>query len=316
MTRLINIIRHNLLKKIIALIAAFFMWVFVMDDQDPAINGSYTVPLTISNVPYGFSAICDVKNVSLETRAPRSKFVRYDANAFHVYANLEGAEEGDHQIYLQAVMPQGFELIETRPITAKVRLEPMTEQQMPIELITKGDVAQDSVIIAVNKSMEFVTVIGPKSSVDKIAKVCGTVNLSSNASSFDVQVPLNAVDKENNVIPRVHVVPSVITISFDIENGLKKRIVPIVPELSVADGWELKKISVEPVQMEISGAESVINSIVTLKTEPFTVQTGQRLFKGTLKLVVPEGVNVPEDKVTISAEVIRKPVMRDQSANN
>lgn len=313
MTRLINIIRHNLLKKIIALIAAFFMWVFVMEDQDPAINGSYTVPLTMSNVPYEFSALCDVKNISLETRAPRSKFVKYEANAFRVYANLEGAGEGDHQIPLQVVMPPGFELIGTRPTTVKVKLDPMIERQMPIELITKGEVAQDSVIIAVNKSMEFVTVVGPKSSVEQAVKVYGTVNLSSNASSFDVQVPLNALDEEDNVIPRVHVVPSVITVSFDIESGLKKRIVPVVPELSVADGWELRKISVEPLQMEISGAESVINSIVTLKTEPFTVQTGQRLFKGKLKMIVPEGVNVPEEEVTVSAEVIRKPVMRDQS---
>ena len=104
----------------------------------------------------------------------------------------------------------------------------------------------------------------------------------------------------------MRVVPSVITISFDIESGLKKRIVPIVPELSVADGWELSKITVEPAQMEITGAESVINSIVTLKTIPFTVQTGQRIFKSTLRLIVPEGVNVPENEVTVSAEVIRK----------
>ena len=63
--------------------------------------------------------------------------------------------------------------------------------------------------------------------------------------------------------------------------------------------------------MEITGVESVINPIVTLRTVPFTVQTGQRVFKGTLKLDVPEGVTVPNDEVTVTASVIRKPVMRD-----
>lgn len=315
MTRILDIFRRNVLKKLIALTAAFIMWVFVMDSQDPAINGSYTVPLTLSNVPYEFLAVCDLKNVLLEVRAPRSKFVMYNADSFRVYANLDGLEEGDHQVSPQVVMPKGFELIEARPSTIQVRLDPMTEQQMPAEVIIKGDVAPDAFIISTKKSMEFATIVGPKSFVEQVNKVYGTVNLSGNASSFETQVTMNAVDEKGNAVPRVRVVPSVITISFNIENGIKKRIVPIVPELSVADGWELSKTSVDPPQIEIVGAESIINSIVTLKTEAFTVQTGQRFFKSTLKLVVPEGVNVPYNEVTVSAEVIRKPVMRDQSSN-
>ena len=311
MTRIINIFRHNFLKKVIALIAAFFMWVFVMNEQDPTIDGSYTVPLTMSNVPYEFFTVCDVKTVHIETRAARSKFVKYDANAFRVYANLEGLNEGDHQVSLQVVMPQGFELIGTRPSTVKVTLDPLAERQMPVELITKGDVAQDAMIRSVRKSMEFVTIVGPKSLLNQVVKVYGTASLTNNSSSFEAQVPMNAVDENDNVISKVRVVPSVITVSFDIESGLKKRIVPIVPELSVAEGWELSKISVDPPQMEIHGTEAAINSIVTLKTEPFTVQTGQRAFKGTLKLVVPEGLNVPYNEVDVSAEVIRKPVMRE-----
>lgn len=316
MTRLINIIRHNFLKKAIALIAAFFMWVFVMDEQDPAIKGSFTVPLTMSNVPYEYLAICDVKNVLLETRASRSKFVKYDANAFRIYANLENLEEGEHQIPLQVVMPQGFELVGTRPSTVKVKLDPLTERQMTAELITKGDVAPDAVITNVSKSIDFVTIVGPKSYVEQAVNVYGTVNLTSNASSFEVQVPMNAVDESGNTIQRVRVVPSVITVSFDIESGLKKKIVPVVPELTVPEGWELNKISVDPMQVEINGAESSINLILTLKTEPFSVQTGQRFFNGKLKLVVPKGVNASAEEVNVSAEVIRKPIMRDQFTNN
>lgn len=314
MRRIINFICRNFLKKLIAFIAAFFMWVFVMDAQDPVINGPpYTVPLTISNTPYELVALCDVKTVELETRAPRSKFVKYDANAFRVYANLEGLSEGDHQISPQVVMPQGFELIRTSPATFNVKLDPLIERQMPADFLIKGEVAADAMIIDIKKSMDFVTVVGPKSLVDKAVKVYGIVKLSNNASSFETQVPMNAVDEDDNVIPLIHVVPSIITVSFDIDNGIKKRIIPIVPELSVADGWEISKVSVDPSQMEIIGAESIINSIVTLKTEAFTVQTGQRIFKGTLKLVVPEGVSVSENEVTVTAEVVRKPIMKDSN---
>ncbi|MBE8953111.1 MAG: hypothetical protein SR1Q7_08205 [Quinella sp. 1Q7] len=311
MTRILNILRHNWLQKIIALVAAFFMWIFVMEDQDPAIDGSYSVPLTMSNAPYEFIAICDEKTVTLKTRAPRSYFVRYDANAFRVYANLDGMDEGTHRIIPQVVMPQGFELLETTPAAVNVTLDPLIERQIEVELKTNGTVAQDAAIKSVDKSMDIVTLVGPKSFVEQVDKVYGTVNLSGNSSSFDMQIPMNAVDAEGNAVPRVHVVPSVITVSVDIESGLRHKIVPVIANLTTTDGWELTKITVEPAQMEITGVESVINPIVTLRTVPFTVQTGQRVFKGTLKLDVPEGVTVPNDEVTVTASVIRKPVMRD-----
>ncbi|MBR2733285.1 MAG: hypothetical protein IKD80_03425 [Selenomonadaceae bacterium] len=310
MTRILNILRHNWLQKIIALVAAFFMWIFVMEDQDPAIDGSYSVPLTMSNAPYEFIAICDEKTVTLKTRAPRSYFVRYDANAFRVYANLDGMDEGTHRIIPQVVMPQGFELLETTPAAVNVTLDPLIERQIEVELKTNGTVAQDAAIKSVDKSMDIVTLVGPKSFVEQVDKVYGTVNLSGNSSSFEMQIPMNAVDAEGNAVPRVHVVPSVITVSVDIESGLRHKIVPVIANLTTTDGWELTKVTVEPAQMEITGVESVINPIVTLRTVPFTVQTGQRVFKGTLKLDVPEGVTVPNDEVTVTASVIRKPVMR------
>lgn len=308
--QILNVFRRNLLQKLIALIAAFCMWVFVMADQDPPIDGSYTVPLTISNAPYELIPICMEKTILVETRAPRSNFVKYDANAFRVYANLEGLGEGDHNIVPQVVMPQGFELIETKPASVDVKLDSLSERQMPIELLTAGAVAQDSVVKEIRKSMDSVTVVGPKSFVDKAFRVYGTVNLSGNTSSFELQIPMRTVDDKENAVPFVRVVPSVITVSVDIESGFRKRIVPVVPELTAPDGWELTKVVVEPAQVEISGADSAVNQIFTLKTEPFTVQTGQRLFKGTLKLVVPEGVTVKSDEVIVSAEVVRRPTVR------
>lgn len=314
-TQIIDIFRRNFLKKLVALIVAFFMWVYVMAEQDPEINDSYVVPLSISNVPYEFIALCDVKNVKIKARAPRSYFAKYDANAFRIYANLEGLEEGEHTITPQVIMPQGFELLEIAPATVSVKLDPLIEQQMPIEIATSGTLAQDSAIKEIERSMDIVTVVGSKSFVERVARVIGNVNLANNSSSFEVQIPMHAIDDKGNIVERVRVVPSVITVSVDVESGLKRRIVPVVPELTVADGWELTKITVEPAQIEISGAESAVNSVVTLKTLPVSVQTGQRQFKSSLKLVVPEGVTLREYEVTVSAEVVRKAVMREQNSN-
>ena len=315
MMRIINLLRHNILEKCIALFAAFCMWIFVMADQDPQISGSYTVPLIVSNTPYNSVAICEDKTVKIDVLAPRSYFTRYDANAFRAYANVEGMSEGTHEFIPQIIMPQGFELSDIEPQTITVKLDPLVEKQFHIEVTTTGNIAPDAAIKSIGKSMDIVTLVGPKSFVEKTVKVFGTVNLAGSASSFETQIPMNAVDEKGNLIQHIHVVPSVITVSVDIESGLKRRIVPVIPALSAADGWELSKITAEPAQVEISGAESVINPIISISTVPFTVQTGQRVFSGILKLNLPEGVSAKETEVKVSASVIRKPVMRDSTDN-
>jgi len=315
MTYLIDFFRRNLPQKLLSLITALMLWFFVMEAQDPTIEGSYEISVTTSNAPYEFFVVCREKTVKIKTRAPRSYFVKYDANAFRAYANLEGVGEGDHEITPQIVMPQGFELVETAPPIVHVMIDSFAERQMPFELQTKGNISSDTAIKNMTKSMEFVTIMGPKSLVEQVVKIYGTLTFSSNTESFETQVPMKAVDKDNNPVSLVRVVPSVVTVSVNLESGVEKKIVPIVAELTTAEGWEVTKVNVEPAQIEITGAESVVNSIITIKTVPFTVQTGQRVFKDKLQLVVPEGVSVKTDEVSVSAEIVRKTVMPTLNPN-
>ncbi|MBR3747357.1 MAG: hypothetical protein IKN27_10410 [Selenomonadaceae bacterium] len=309
----ISIFAHNFIQKLLSLITAFMLWFFVMESQDPTIEGSYEVPVTISNAPYDFIAGCKEKTIHVKTVAPRSYFVKYDANAFRAYANLDGFGEGQHEITPQIIMPQGFELIKTDPSAVHVIIDSFAERQLVFELITKGNVSPDTAIKTLEKSMEIVTIMGPKTLVEQITRVYGTLTFSNNTESFEAQIPMKAVDANNNQIIGVRVVPSVVTVSVELENGIAKKIVPVVAELNVEDGWEVTKVNVEPAQIEITGAESAISSIVTIKTEPISVQTGQRIFRGKIRLDVPEGITVKENEVTVSAEIVRKTVMRDSS---
>ena len=306
---------HNFLPKTASLIAAFTLWFFVMEAQDPTIEGSYEVAVTASNASYEFLVSCQEKTVSVNTLAPRSYFVKYDANAFRAYANLENLGEGNYELAPQIIMPQGFELVNTDPPVVHVMIDSLAERQLPFELLTKGNVSSETAIKSLDKSMDIVTVMGPKSLINRVVRIYGTLTFANNTESFEAQIPMKAVDVNGNQIIGVRVVPSVVTVNVELESGVAKKIVPVVAELNAAEGWEITKVNVEPAQIEITGAESVISSIVTIKTNPITVQTGQRAFRNKIRLEVPEGISVKENEVTVSAEVVRKSVVRDLSAN-
>ena len=51
--RLQNLVRRNLAAKILCFLVALVLWGYVMNEQNPSIEGTFTVPLTITNAPDG-----------------------------------------------------------------------------------------------------------------------------------------------------------------------------------------------------------------------------------------------------------------------
>ena len=47
MSALRSLVQHNLLAKIAALIVAIVLWLYVMNDQNPSMEASYTVPVVM-----------------------------------------------------------------------------------------------------------------------------------------------------------------------------------------------------------------------------------------------------------------------------
>ena len=58
-----GLVAHNFIQKMLSLISAFMMWFFVMEAQDPTIEGSYEVALTTSNAPYEYFVTCTISKV-------------------------------------------------------------------------------------------------------------------------------------------------------------------------------------------------------------------------------------------------------------
>ena len=104
MTRLRSIVQHNLPAKIAALIVAVVLWLYVMNDQNPAIDGSYTVPVTIENAPNGYLMNAADDTVTIRVRGSRSLFVSADASDFHARVNLSDFIEGDKLYSVETVI--------------------------------------------------------------------------------------------------------------------------------------------------------------------------------------------------------------------
>ena len=94
MNRINSIFRRNLPAKIVALGVAVVLWIVVMSDQNPAIEGSFTVPVAVVNSPEGYKVTKSEDTVKIKVRGARSLFVSATADDFRAYVDLGGAEAG------------------------------------------------------------------------------------------------------------------------------------------------------------------------------------------------------------------------------
>jgi YbbR domain-containing protein len=153
-----------------------------------------------------------------------------------------------------------------------------------------------------------VTVEGPKSSVDEVARVIGYVGLSGNKEDFNISVPLTAVNSDGREVEDVRVTPKSAEASVQLARGLSKKVVEIKPVFSgeLPAGYVLDRVRIDPSKIEIAGASTILDSLTAIDTEKIPLATETKSFHKEVQLELPEGVTVTNKKVNVNIDIAEK----------
>ncbi len=308
MNRINSIFRRNLPAKIVALGVAVVLWVVVMSDQNPAIEGSFTVPVAVVNSPEGYKVTKSEDTVKIKVRGARSLFVSATADDFRAYVDLGGAEAGKQSYKVQTALPQGFELVEVQPETVEFNLDKIIQKQVRADVIVTGNSAPGTTVAKVTQASSIVTIEGPQSAVESVTRVVGYVGLSGNSTDFDLQVPLTALNADGREVHDVKVVPSVTEVTVQLARGLTKKIVTIHPVLdgSLPDDLMLSEVRTDPIKLEIAGESKVLAPLSSVDTEKIDLSKVTGSEKLTVRLNLPNGVTVTNPEISVNIVVKKK----------
>jgi len=298
-------VQHNLPIKIAALIVAVVLWLYVMNDQNPAIDGSYQVPVTIENAPEGYQLGSDTDKVTIRVRGPRSLFVSADASDFHARVNLADFVEGERAYTVETSIPYGFELVNISPDKIMINLDRMVEKTLKASLTISGTPATGYTVDKVIPEDEAVKVQGPRSLVDQVVHVAGHINLSGQSRDDVAQVTLVALNTDGREVAGVTLVPSSTAVTVKLARGLTRKVVEVQPHprSDLAPNLKLEGVTVTPARIEIAGTEDVISKISVIGTEEFSLADVRATEKREVRLQLPEGVTVTNPHVTVEIKV-------------
>ena len=301
MINLQNLFRKNLPVKILALIASIIMWGYVMNEENPSVNGRYTVPVEIVNAPEGYDVNMGVREVTLKVRAPRSLMAAAHESDFKAVIDLSGDTEGEYDEKIRTVIPQGFELLGMSDDTVHVTMEALIAHGVPVDIVVNGKASHGMELGEITPSQQYVNVYGPRHLVDSIVKASGKIKLADNNSDFTMRVKLTAVTADGENINNLAVLPGELDVTVQLVPGEGKKIVPVKPTVTgiLPEGYVLGEVTVQPNQVELAGANKTLADIKNVDTVPVSLHGITSTFDKDVELSLPEGIASTVKKVTL-----------------
>lgn len=298
---MINKLKNNSKIKIISLLSAMVLWMYVMAIVDPEETKLFeNIPVTITNknelnerdlVIYPEQDL--TTNIYVTGKLSNLKKVTKDD--INVYGQINNPLEGNNEIYLNVSTSQRVNYDFKNPVMI-VTLEKIISEDKSIKVDITGSGKNNVDNIMLQDNIDKVSISGPRSLVNKVKRVVGTVKVSGESNNFSQSIKLEPVDANGKVVEGVELEKDSVNVNIIL---LAQKTVPIILKLS--DNSESGvNYTMSQNTVTIKGKKDIVDSINNIETQPVKLS---EILPGTSKdiyLQVPSGITIETKYITIN----------------
>lgn len=297
---MINKLKYNSKIKIISLLSAMVLWMYVMAIVDPEETKLFeNIPVTITNknelnerdlVIYPEQDL--TTNIYVTGKLSNLKKVTKDD--INVYGQINNPLEGNNEIYLKVSTSQRVNYDFKNPVMI-VTLEKIISEDKSIKVDITGSRKNNVDNIMLQDNIDKVSVSGPRSLVNKVKRVVGTVKVNGELNDFSQSIKLEPVDANGKVVEGIELEKDSVNVNITL---LTQKTVPITLKLS--DNSESGvNYTMSQNTVTIKGKKDIVDSINDIETQPVKLS---EILPGTSKdiyLQVPSGITIETKYITI-----------------
>ena len=298
---MINKLKYNSKIKIISLLSAMVLWMYVMAIVDPEETKLFeNIPVTITNknelnerdlVIYPEQDL--TTNIYVTGKLSNLKKVTKDD--INVYGQINNPLEGNNEIYLKVSTSQRVNYDFKNPVMI-VTLEKIISEDKSIKVDITGSGKNNVDNIMLQDNIDKVSVSGPRSLVNKVKRVVGTVKVNGELNDFSQSIKLEPVDANGKVVEGIELEKDSVNVNI---TSLTQKTVPITLKLS--DNSESGvNYTMSQNTVTIKGKKDIVDSINDIETQPVKLS---EILPGTSKdiyLQVPSGITIETKYITIN----------------
>ena len=311
----------NLGLKIIAVIFAAFLWLIVVNLDNPVSTQTFSeIPVTIINEDIILSAgdtyqVLGEEKVSVvvsATRQVRQKLTKEDIDAT---ADIKEMDTSTGLVPIKISIPNyagKYESAEAAPRNLQIQREKSGKKVLSLTVSTGDSKVRDGYILGdMTVNPDKVTITGPESILDQIDRAVALIDVEGLAKDSEETAKLGLYDISGNPISQTRLGNNLgeggITVSVEV---LKIKSVPISLSVSgtPAEGYKYTGYSSEPETVQIYGEKDVVDKIEEIDVPVIDVSGASQPIQKSVNIseYLPEGVQLVDEKtanITVTAMV-------------
>lgn len=290
-----NNLKRNTRIKLISLLSAMVLWMYVMAIVDPEDTKLFeNIPVTVTNteelqsedlVVYPESDL--VADIYITGKL--SDLQRISEDDIHIYGSINNPIEGKNYLYLKVNTTKQTSY-EFKSDFIIVNLEKLMHQEKDINPEIIGEYKDD--VDSVTLQQSSVNISGPRVLIEQVDYVRATIQVDTK-DKLTQKVKLIPVDKNDKEVKGVNL--DVKTINSQI-TFLEEKKVPINIQLK-DENVDVKGYEVSPESITIKGKKELLDKIDYINTNKIDSTT----IGGSKKvdLIIPEGIITDDTNVVV-----------------
>lgn len=288
---------NQILIKICCVVAAFILWLYIYNIENPTVERKITVPVTVVNKGIlAQSKLVQVGkkefSVSLLVKGNASDLYSIKAADFELQLDLNSyvMKKGENTVPVSVKKsPDDITIINNENLWIKLQLDELKQKTFSIKAVSQGKVKEGYYALGPILAIQQVEISGAEDVINKVKTVVGSYDLKSASSNINTSLALQAQDVSANVLGDVVIKPSSVKVTIPV---VKIKTVPINIKLQNNDSDISKSITAEPEKVDIAGEEKIIKDINGIDTESIDLSKIQGEENIQAKLIVPQGVKL------------------------
>ena len=301
-----NRLKNNTKIKLISLLSALVLWLYVMTVEDPVETRTFSdIPVTITNM-----SVLEERGLTIypkeelladiSIRANLSSLRPINRDNIYIYGRLDDPKEGKNVVYLQANLPERVNKYDIKPNVITLDLEKVVNEKRSISVDVEGEPKINIDNIETNK--KTVDVSGPRTLVNKVTSIKATLDASDKYKDFSTKLKLVPVDANGDAVKGVKLDDNfvVATVKF-----LQEKVVPVklVFDDSVSNQSNLENYSINPKDITIEGKKDALDNINGINTKPITANDLKSNNSIDVALDIPKDVKIKNNISSIKLNI-------------
>ncbi len=291
--------------KIICLLLAIVLWFFIINEQNPVSEGSYTVPVVVENLDSQYITSNVPKTVYVRLSGPRNTIINVGPSDIKAYIDLSSAQEGEADLPIHVEIPSGTELKKQSMTSANITVDVYTVRELALTPHLMGRMDDDTFVSSLKIVPEKVVISGARRLIKQVAQAVVEIPVGDRTEDFSLMAPIHLLTAEGNRVEGLEMTPWQSNIRVSIgRNGMTKTVpVFVTTEGTLADGTSIQNISANPGTVTVKGDAAILKNMTRIDLPPVDVSGLQE--NKEWKVIIPpvNGVVFEPDTVDVDVDV-------------